>query len=302
MEYNEAVQSLCFCPAVCLSIPDRRQKRQKRFHDLFPDLITLCDLFLIHRPGSSRPVLFPGTDSSFPGSDHIVFQQIQLFLPDMAKPCAQIPEHAFIAEVLRCHLQSRPDKFDKRIHENRFCLINKVRDPVFLKDAPHIISIRCQISGDDRNILIAVFLFPDQLQDLSGCIVHLLGCIFCCMNGYGILLFFVDCPVMAQQMTLQKSQCRRIPKSRTCLLTQKYRVQDFDSGFLCQLPDAVDCLLTQVEELVHIALLPWIFLCIQRNGYGDAARKLHQLPEKLLLHRSKSGKSIQQNSASLQEL
>ena len=182
-------------------------------HKPFPDLIDFHDGSRIHASVDSHPRLLPFTESTDTKCDHIVFQDIHLSARKIGHSAPQITKNALITESLHNHFKSGTQILYKRVHQYRMFLIYKKRNSRILKHMACNASVLFQISCNDGNLSITIFLLTNQSADPSCSLLHLSFRVSCLKDLYLVLLFFISFSVVTKQILLQKIQRRSIRKS-----------------------------------------------------------------------------------------
>ena len=70
-------------------------------------------------------------------------------------------------------------------------------------------------------------------------------------------------------------------------------------SLLCQLRSIPDHPFTHVEKLVHAVRLPGVLSPVQRNHNRDLFGQRQQFTDDQILHRGKTGKTVQKNNTVL---
>ena len=228
-------------------------------------------------------------------TDHIIFQLIDFFISETGKIRAQKPEYALIAEALLCHVEHTSYIFYKRVQQNTSLMIHKKRNVVFDKRLFQMIGIHIHITDDHTDIPKPVSVLPHHTAHLFRHCIRFFPWILRQMKLYLFLFFLICSRSVPEQMLLQKCQGFLLLKTPWHMVIQFHRLFHRDFILLCNLKQRGYHLLTQRKELIRVFIDIRIFPPIHGDCYDHFSAMSHQLPEKAVLNRCETGKSIQHN-------
>ena len=181
-------------------------------------------------------------------------------------------------------------------------MIHKSRNLIHGKGLLQIIAVHVHITYDDTDLPVAVSFLPHQRPNCS-CHGHgLLLRISCHMNSDRLRLFSESLPMIAEQVSFQKSQGIMILKTIRRPAIQADRLVNRYVMISGKPHQRGHHMLSKPKELVWVLIDVRIFPVIHghRNHYFAAMG--HKFQKQPVLHRRKAGKPIQHYRAVLEHI
>ena len=166
------------CPCLCEEIRQSRRhgpdggifllqplpQTKKRGRRFLPERIQFFHINMFSAAVHLLPRTAPPLPAANSKSQAVIFHavaQLSLFRRHR-QPALQIAEHTFIGKIPNHCLQRSPDQFHKRMLQNALFLIQKERNPIFLKLYRSLPAVALQISGDHSHIPVTQAFLPYQ--------------------------------------------------------------------------------------------------------------------------------------------
>ena len=191
-------------------------------------------------------------------------------------------------------------------------MIHKFRNPKGIEGFFQMRRIGVHVAGNHRHVPVAVAAFPYQTPDLGGHILRLLFRIADRVDGNRVCPDFLrrrcfPCVLplllshIPEQPLFQQSHGRVLPEPPHRLFVQVHWL--LHQGLLLpgNLHKPCHHLLADGKQLIGVAIHKGVFPLIHHHSDHHLFADLHQFSQKLILHRRKSGKSVQNHHAVLQK-
>ena len=255
-------------------------------------MIDLRQLRLCHILVPADPALLPLLIAPDAQRQTVILKPADLILRKRPAACTQKPEHTVKSKIFLRHSKDAPHIFHKGIQKDAPLIIHKNGNLKSGKCLLQIISIAVQICHNNADFPVAQSFLPDQPSDLSRCRFRFLSRVGRLKNRDSRLFF----PILlkeSKRATFPEPIIRPFPQINRLLLCRAAL-----SGKPGQRRNGV---LTHAEHLTGPRISVGILLLVHRHGNCHIHAELHKLCKQAVLHRRKTGKSVQYHHALFQQ-